>query len=306
MVLAGIEAGGTKFVCAVATSPTTIIKEVRFPTTTPQETLAKAREFFLTAQHELIDQYGPISGLGIGCFGPLDLDRSSSTYGSVTSTPKIGWSGTNLIKEFNSFQIPIGFDTDTNGAALGEALYGAGIGLDSILYITVGTGIGGGIVLNGKPVHGLIHPELGHIPVPIHPDDTFSGVCPYHQNCLEGMASGPSIERRWGISAKDLPPDHPAWDLEAYYLAKGLMSWILTVSPQRIIMGGGVMAQLHLFPLIRKYLKTFLAGYIDRSEILEDNDTYIVVPEREHQAGIIGALALAQLALENETNGREK
>lgn len=303
MLLGGIEAGGTKFVCALATSPTQIHRELRFPTTSPQETLAKARDFFHSTIQELGDGYGPLKALGIGCFGPLDLDRSSPAYGSVTSTPKKGWSGTNLVREFTSFQIPLGFDTDTNGAALGEAMFGAGKGLDSVLYITVGTGIGGGIVLNGRPVHGLVHPELGHIPVSRHPEDAFAGVCPYHKNCLEGMASGPAIESRWGQSAKELSPDHRAWDLEAYYLAQGLMTWILTLSPQKIIMGGGVMHQFHLFPKIRRYLKEFLAGYIDRSEILEDNDTYIVFPQRENQAGITGALALAQLALENSNNG---
>jgi fructokinase len=298
MLLGGIEAGGTKFVCAVATSPVDIIREERFPTTSPQETLEKAKHFFLRSTQELAKQYGALRAMGIGSFGPLDLDRTSSTYGSITSTPKPGWSGTNILTPFESLAIPLGFDTDTNGAALGEALYGAGKGLDSVLYITVGTGIGGGIVLNTTPVHGLVHPELGHIPVPRRKDDTFAGLCPYHRDCLEGMASGPAIEMRWGSPAHEIPQNHPAWDLEAYYLAQGLLSWILTVSPQKIIMGGGVMHQFHLFPRIRRYVKEFLSGYIDRPEILEDNETYIVFPEKENKAGITGALALAQQALE--------
>lgn len=291
-LLGGIEAGGTKFVCAVGTSPVDILEEIRFPTGDPQATLSRAGEFFVQAQKK----HGPIGALGIGSFGPVDLDKSSPSYGSITSTPKLRWAGTQVVQAFDFLNVPIEFDTDTNAAALGEVVYGAGKGLDTLLYLTVGTGVGGGIIVNGKPIHGLVHPEVGHILLTPRSDDSFRGTCPFHGTCLEGMAAGPAIEQRWGTPGHQLPADHPAWDLEAYYLAQGLMSMVLTLSPQRIILGGGVMHQPQLFPLIRSYLKQMLAGYVDRKEILEDNDTYIVFPQRENQAGITGALHLAYLA----------
>ncbi|KGE70796.1 ROK family protein [Spirochaeta lutea] len=290
-LLAGIEAGGTKFVCAVGYSPVDILKEIRFPTTTPEETMTRAYDFFKECQEE----YGPIASLGIGSFGPVDLDRRSKTYGYITSTPKVRWAGTDIVGFFKSrMDVPIGFDTDTGAAALGEGRYGAGRGCDTFLYLTIGTGVGGGVVVDNKALHGLVHPEVGHIRLVPREDDTFQGTCPFHGTCLEGMAAGPAIQERWGKPGIELPEDHPAWDLEAYYLAQGLAAMVLTLSPQRIIMGGGVMHQPQIFPALRRYLKEFLNGYVDRPEITEEREDYIVFPERENQAGITGALLLAQ------------
>jgi fructokinase len=194
----------------------------------------------------------------------------------------------------------VGFDTDVNGAALGEYRWGAAQGLDTFIYLTIGTGLGGGGLVNGRLMHGLIHPEMGHIRPCRHPDDTFKGVCPYHGDCLEGMTTGPALKARWGQPAETLPPDHPAWELEAYYLAQGLVNFICTLSPQRIIMGGGVMAQRHLFPLIRQKVQTFLNGYVQSAAILERIDEYITPPRLGGKAGILGAIALAEQTLAGE------
>lgn len=289
MLLGAIEAGGTKFVCAVGTKKGEILERVSFPTTTPEETLKKVIDFFLDKK---------IGALGIGCFGPIDLDKRSKTYGYITSTPKPGWSNCNILGEIKKyFDIPINFDTDVNGAALGEAKWGSGVGLDSLIYLTVGTGIGGGIYINGNLVHGMTHPETGHIFVGRAEGDKYKGKCPYHGDCLEGMASGPAMEERWGISAYELPKDHRAWDLEAYYLAQGLINYILIVSPKKIILGGGVMKQKQLFPLIRKKVIERLNGYVSHKNIVENIDDYIVYPKLGDDAGICGALALADLVL---------
>ncbi|WP_319415785.1 ROK family protein [Marispirochaeta aestuarii] len=292
-LLAGIEAGGTKFVCAVGYSPVEILRETRFPTTTPEETMMRAYEFFSGCEKDL----GPIASLGIGSFGPVDLDLSSDTFGNITSTPKILWADTDIVGFFtNRMNVSVAFDTDTNAAALGEGRYGAGRGCDTFLYLTIGTGIGGGVVVDNKALHGLVHPEVGHIRVAPRRDDPFPGTCPFHGSCLEGMAAGPAIEARWGRPGIELPEDHPAWDLEAWYLAQGLASMVLMLSPRRIIMGGGVMHQPQIFPAIRRYLKEFLNGYVDRPEITEEQEDYIVFPERENRAGITGALLLAEEA----------
>lgn len=290
-VYGGIEAGGTKFVCAVGTGPDDIQALTRFPTTTPEETLQQAIAFF---QEQDVD----LAALGIASFGPVDPNPDSPTYGYVTSTPKPGWKNTNVagaIRE--ALGVPVAFDTDVNGAGLGEYRWGAAQGLDTFLYLTIGTGIGGGGLVNGKPMHGLVHPEMGHIMVPPHPDDSFEGVCPYHGRCLEGMAAGPAIEARWGVSARDLPPDHPAWVLEAHYLSYALVNFICMLSPQRIIMGGGVMHQQHLFPLIRAKVQAILNGYVQVPAIQENIDTYIVPPALGDEAGVSGAFALAMEAV---------
>jgi fructokinase len=290
-LLAGIEAGGTKFVCAVGYSPVEIIKEIRFPTAAPKETMTRAYEFFRDCEREL----GPISSLGIGSFGPVDLDPASPAYGYITSTPKLQWADTDIVGFFKKrMNVSVGFDTDTNAAALGEGRYGAGRNCDTFLYLTIGTGVGGGVVVDNRALHGLVHPEVGHIRVVPRRDDPFPGTCPFHGTCLEGMAAGPAIEARWGKPGIELPEDHPAWDLEAWYLAQGLAAMVLTLSPQRIIMGGGVMHQPQIFPALRRYLREFLGGYVDRPEITEEQEDYIVFPERENQAGITGALLLAE------------
>lgn len=292
MKLGAIEAGGTKFVCAVGNGQGEVFERRSFPTTTPEETMKLVVDFFRDKG---------IEALGVGSFGPIDPDRDSQTYGYITETPKKGWVNYNIIGELKKhFHIPMEFDTDVNGAALGESLWGAAQGLDSCIYLTVGTGIGGGALVSGKLLHGLSHPEMGHIPVPRVEGDSFGGNCPYHGGCLEGMASGPAIEKRWGKKGHELPEDHPAWELEARYLALGLASFVLTLSPKRIIMGGGVMKQKQLFPLIRKNLQEILNGYVPKDEIVNGMESFVLPPGLGDNAGICGALALGKMALDKK------
>lgn len=292
----GIEAGGTKFVCAVGTRPQDLRAIVHFATTTPQESIARAIAFF-----EEQSKGEVLAAVGIASFGPVDPDPASPTFGNITTTPKPGWASTDFAGPIRrALGVPVGFDTDVNGAALGEHRWGAAQGLDTFIYLTIGTGIGGGGLVNGQPMHGLIHPEMGHIRLPRHPDDPYPGACPYHGDCLEGMAAGPALEGRWGQAAESLPADHPAWELEAHYLAFGLVSFICTLSPQRIVMGGGVMEQSHLFPEIRRRVQALLNGYVQAPEILENVDEYIVPPALGSQAGVLGAIALAQREINPE------
>jgi fructokinase len=289
-IYGGIEAGGTKFVCAVATGPDDIRAETRFSTTTPEETIERAKAFFEEGARE-----GPLAAIGIASFGPVDPNPDSPTFGYITTTPKEGWANIEFASRISrALGIPVGFDTDVNGAALGEHHWGAAQGLDTFIYLTVGTGIGGGGLVNGRPMHGLIHPEMGHVRLPRHAHDFFPGVCPYHGDCLEGMATGPALEARWGQRPETLPADHPAWEMEAHYLAYGLVNFICTLSPQRIVMGGGVMEQSHLFPLIRQKVQSLLNGYVQSPAILDQIDGYIVPPALGKRAGVLGAIALAQ------------
>jgi fructokinase len=289
-IYGGIEAGGTKFVCAVGTGPDDLRAETRFPTTTPQETIGQAIAFFEEHAGE-----EPLAAIGIASFGPVDPNPDSPTFGYITTTPKEGWAHTEFASRIRrALGVPVGFDTDVNGAALGEHSWGAAQGLDTFIYLTVGTGIGGGGLVNGRPMHGLIHPEMGHVRLPRHPNDSFPGVCPYHSDCLEGMATGPALEERWRQRPETLPADHPAWEMEAHYLAYGLVNFICTLSPQRIVMGGGVMEQDQLFPMIRHKVQTLLNGYVQSPTILEQIDTYILPPGLGKQAGVLGAMALAQ------------
>lgn len=289
----GIEAGGTKFVCVVGSSDRTLHAEARFPTTTPGETLGKVIEFF-REQNRLLPR--PISALGVGCFGPIDLTPGSPRVGHITTTPKQGWANTPIVQPLQeALGVPVAMDTDVNAAAVGEGIWGAAAGLDSFLYLTIGTGIGGGGVFNGKPLHGLIHPEMGHILLPHDRQrDPYPGSCPYHGDCFEGLASGPALRGRWGAQAESLPPDHPAWALEAHYIALALHGLICTLSPTRLILGGGVMQQAHLFPLIRAETLRLLNGYVASPSILERIDSYIVPPALGSRAGVLGAIALAQ------------
>ncbi len=289
----GIEAGGTKFVCAVGTGPDDIRAEVRFPTTTPEETIGRAIGFFREQEKE----WGKLTAVGVASFGPVDLNPDSPTYGYITTTPKPGWANTNLAGAIGqALNVPVGFDTDVNGAALGEWKWGAAQGLDTFIYLTIGTGVGGGGMINGKLMHGLVHPEMGHIPLPHDwKTDPFAGRCPYHNDCLEGMASGPAIGDRWGVPANELPPEHAAWELEAHYLALALQTFICTLSPQRIILGGGVMQQPHLFELVRQKTKTYVNNYVQHPSVLEEIDQYIVSPALGDKAGVLGAIALASL-----------
>ncbi|GIP27979.1 fructokinase [Paenibacillus sp. J23TS9] len=288
-ILGAIEAGGTKFVCGIGKEDGTVLERVSFPTTTPEETMAQVVAFF---------QNKGVEAIGVGSFGPIDPVKGSPTYGRITTTPKPHWSNFDIVGHLESyFEVPIEFDTDVNGAALGEYTWGAAQGYDSCLYITVGTGIGAGAVVGGELVHGLSHPEMGHILVRRHPDDKFEGFCPYHGDCLEGVAAGPSLSKRWGVQGVELTPDHPAWEMEAYYLAQALMNYILILSPQKIVMGGGVMKQQQLFPLIHSKLQELLNGYVQLPAINDQIADYIVSPQLGDNAGLCGALALAKKAL---------
>ena len=289
-MLGAIEAGGTKFVCAVGTKEGELIERIQIDTVTPKETMPKVIEFFQKYQ---------IEALGIGSFGPIDIDKTSDTYGNITSTPKPGWGDYPFVGTMKeAFNIPIEFNTDVNGAALGELMHGAAQGLDSCLYITVGTGIGAGAAVRGKLLQGLSHPEMGHVLVRRHPEDTYKGHCPYHGDCAEGMAAGPAIEERWGEKGIQLADRQEVWEMEAYYLAQALMQYILILSPKKIIMGGGVMKQAQIFSLVRQQLQELLNGYVAVPQITEHIDEYIVSPGLGDDAGIIGALMLAKQAFE--------
>jgi fructokinase len=284
---AGMEAGGTKFVCMVAAGPENVRAQISFPTTRPEETLGRAVAFFKA--HE------PFAALGIGTFGPCDLNPGSPTYGRLSTSIKPGWKEANMLALFSqAFHVPIVIDTDVNAAALGEYTWGAGQGLEMVLYLTVGTGIGGGGVINGRMMHGLFHPEMGHIRLPRAEGDRFEGICPYHGDCVQGVASGPAMEARWGKQAAELPLDHPAWKMEAHYLALAIHNCICTLSPNRIILGGGVMHQRHLFPLIREQVRRLLNGYIQLPMVLEKIYEYIVPPALGDRVGVLGAIALAR------------
>lgn len=295
-VFGGVEGGGTKFVCVLGTGPERILDEARFPTTTPAETMRRVIEFFQRPRDGV-----RLDAVGVAAFGPIDLDRSSPTYGYVTTTPKPHWAQTDVVGVLRgALGVPVGWDTDVNGAALGERRWGAGQGADPLVYVTVGTGIGGGGIVNGQPLHGLMHPEMGHLPMPVFDGDTFAGICPYHGRCLEGVACGPALQARTGRPAQELAPDDPVWDLEARYLAAGLLAITEILSPQRIIVGGGVASQEHLFAPMRRYLVALNNGYIARPALGDAIDSYVVPPGLGGQAGVMGALELARLEYERE------
>jgi len=283
----GIEAGGTKFVCAVGSGPQDIRDLVRIPTTTPSETIGLVIDFFSKQKN--------LSAIGIAAFGPVDLDVHSPTWGYITSTPKPGWAFTDLAGLIGrALKVHIGFDTDVNGAGLGEHRWGAAQGLDNFVYLTIGTGIGGGGLINGKLMHGLVHPEMGHVLIP-HDKlaDPYKGHCPFHSDCFEGLACGPALLERWGQPAEVLPSNHPAWGLEARYIALALHNYICSLSPQKIILGGGVMQQPQLLPLVQQNVRQLLNGYIHTKAIEKDIENYIVPPKLGKQAGVLGAIALA-------------
>jgi fructokinase len=291
----GIEAGGTKFVCVVGTSIDDVRAETRLPTTSPAETLDAVVRFFAEASRA----HGPLAAIGVGSFGPIDLHPASPTYGCITTTPKPGWAGADVVGTLHrALGVPVGIDTDVNAAALGEWRHGAARGLDTFVYLTVGTGIGGGGLAGGRLLHGLVHPEMGHLRVPHdRTADPFPGVCPFHGDCLEGLASGPAMAARWGVPAETLDAGHPAWALEAHYLALALHNIVCTLSPQRVVIGGGVMAQPALLPLVRRDLATLLNGYIQSPAVLERMDDFVVPPALGDRAGVAGALVLAAAQL---------
>lgn len=277
-----IEAGGTKFVCAVADENLTILERISLPTTLPEETLAKVFAFF--------DEY-QLTALGVGSFGPIDVNETSDTYGYITSTPKQGWKNIDFLGKLKQrYNIPMAWTTDVNAAAYGEMHLGAGKNTQSCIYLTVGTGVGGGAVVNGHVLQGFSHPEMGHIPVQRHPEDTLVSSCPYHDHCLEGLAAGPALEKRTGIKGQLLEQTHEVWEIEAYYLAQALMTYTLTLSPEKIILGGGVMKQTQLFPKIRESLQQQLGGYVS----LPPLDEYVVGCELGDNSGTLGCLLLAK------------
>ena len=294
-VVGGLELGGTKAVCVVGTGPDDVRADARIPTTTPVETLGRILEFF--AGHAAVQ---PLTALGVASFGPLDLDPSSATFGFITTTPKQPWRQVDLVTTLRrGLGITIALDTDVNAAALAEYRGGRGRGADTLVYVTIGTGIGGGVLVGGRPLHGLVHPEIGHLRVPHdRARDGFDGVCPHHGDCLEGLASAPALAARWGAVPESLPDAHPAWALEAEYLALGLANVVLTLSPQRIVLGGGVMARAGLLPLVRTRLRAVLAGYVQSRALDEGIDDYVVAPALGERAGVLGALALARDASE--------
>ena len=273
--------------CGIGTSCGELLEEVRIPTTEPGQTMEAVVRFF--EPHR-----GKLSAIGIGSFGPIQLHRDAADFGFITTTPKIAWRHFDLAGTVGrAVGAPVAFDTDVNAAALGEATWGAARGLRTILYVTVGTGIGGGAIVEGSLLHGLLHPEMGHIRVPHdHQRDPFAGVCPYHGDCLEGLACGKAIEERWGTRGETLAADHPAWELEAEYLAYACTNWICTLSVQKLVMGGGVM-QPHLYGRVRRRVVQLLNGYFERRELTDGIDELIVPAALGGRAGLMGALALA-------------
>lgn len=286
----GIEAGGTKFVCVVASGPGHIVDEIRYVTSLPEETLGKAIQFF-----QPFVSSGQISTIGVGSFGPVDLNPESSTFGYITSTPKPGWSHTNLLGILRgALHANIAFDMDVNAAAFGEYLWGASKGDDPSLYLTVGTGIGGGYIVYGRPLVGLLNLEMGHLRIPHDREqDPFPGNCPFHEDCFEGLASGPAIEKRLGRPGAMIPENDPFWNIEADYIASALMNYVLTLSPKKIILGGGVMQRGSLFSKIRWRVRELLNGYVSNKNLLEHIEDYIVPPGLGNQSGSLGAIALA-------------
>jgi fructokinase len=288
MTFGGIEAGGTKWVCAIGDRNGELLASETFLTTTPSETIARATRFFL--------DHDPPSAIGIGSFGPVDIRPASPTFGHITTTPKPGWAHADLLTPLRAaLRIPVVLDTDVNVAALGEWRWGRGFGLETLSYITVGTGIGGGAIVNGRILHGFLHPEVGHIRIPHdRKRDPFEGTCPYHKDCLEGLASGKAIHQRWGQRGEQLADDS-VWELEAEYLALGLLGVIHILAPQRVIVGGGVTRQPHLLRRVRRHVLELIGGYLPARALEAGGiDEYIVPPGLGDRSGVVGAIELAR------------
>lgn len=288
-----IEAGGTKFICAVSDDRLNIVEQITIQTSTPNETF---KEVF-----KLFDRYS-LKSIGIGSFGPIDVKKDSTSYGYITSTPKKNWSQTDFVGVFKErYQVPIEWTTDVNAAALGEYTLGVAQDKDSCVYLTVGTGFGGGAIVNGELLEAYNHPEMGHFYPQRHEKDDYRGNCIFHGDCLEGLASGPAIENRYGISAKELPENHEAWEIEAHYLAHAAMTYTTILRPECIIFGGGVMEQKHLFPKICKKFQEIMANYLDLPAI----EKYIVPTGLGDHSGILGSLLLAERAYQNKQPTRK-
>lgn len=284
MRIGALEAGGTKMVVAIGNERGEILDRLSIPTQTPETTMPKLMEYFTD---------NAIEALGIGCFGPIDLNKESATYGHITSTPKLSWRNYNIVGAFlEALKVPIGFDTDVNASAIGEATWGSAKDVKNSIYITIGTGVGVGVIIDGKPLHGMLHPEAGHILLAKHQKDNFKSACPYHENCMEGLAAGPAIEARHGKKAYELSDQEEVWELEGFYIAQALVNYILTLSPERIILGGGVMHQKQLMPIIHREVLRMLNGYIVTPQ-LQDIETYIVLPKLNDNQGIMGCIRLA-------------
>lgn len=290
MRLGSLEAGGTKMVMGVLDGDGQILKQASCATRLPEETMADVLAFFKGDR---------LDAMGIASFGPVDLQKQSPTYGHITHTPKLSWRGFPLLQTIrDALGVPCGMDTDVNGAVLAEATMGAAKGQKNAVYFTVGTGIGGGLLSEARLVHGLIHPEWGHTVVARHPEDPLTrGTCPSHTNCVEGYATGPAMQKRWAVPAQELPDDHRGWALEAWYLAQLCQNAMMAVSPERIMLGGGVMRHEALFPLVRAAVKELVGGYLI-SPVIDDLDTYIVPPALAPNSGLIGGALLAKAALE--------
>ncbi len=287
MLYGALEAGGTKMVCAIGDETGKIHDQVSIPTLTPQETIPPIIEYFKDKT---------IRALGVACFGPIDVNPASKTYGSILNTPKIPWRNYDILKALGEeLKLPMGFDTDVNGSLLGEMTWGNAKGLTDAVYITIGTGVGAGILSGGNLIHGMLHSEAGHMRLVPAPDDPYPGRCPCHKNCLEGLAAGPAVEERWGMKGKDLVNRPEVWELEADYIGQAIMNMIMILSPQRFILGGGIMHQVQLFPLIRKKVTELVNGYITTKE-LEDMDSYIVPAGCHDDQGILGCIKLAMNA----------
>jgi fructokinase len=296
-LIAGIEAGGTKFNLALGTGPDDICATARIPTTTPEETMAAVIAWLESAAAE----HGNFDAIGVGSFGPLELDRARAKYGYITSTPKQLWQDTDVVGPLRErFGVPVGFDTDVNAAALGESIWGAGQGVDPLVYLTIGTGVGGGVMVNGQPLHGLLHPEMGHLQVPVSAREGMVNAdcqCPFHDGCLEGYVSGPAIAARWGAPAESFYAGAPALVDAADILARGLVTLITVLSPRRIILGGGVMHAPGVMDDVRAGVLRHLNGYLQVPELLEKMNEYIVAPGLGDWAGVLGSIALGKQAI---------
>nr|WP_318686470.1 ROK family protein [uncultured Acetatifactor sp.] len=284
MKIGALEAGGTKMVCAVGNEKGEILKKLTIPTQTPQDTMPKMLDFFEKEQ---------VEALGIGCFGPINPVKGTPYYGYITSTPKLPWQNYDIVGTFaKRLHCPVGFDTDVNAAALGEATYGITRGLKNSIYITIGTGVGVGVFSEGRLLHGMMHPEAGHILVRRHPKDTYEGACPFHKDCFEGLAAGPSLEKRWGVKGAELTDRREVWEIESYYIAQACVDYCMILSPERIVLGGGVMKQPSLLHLVREKFAKMMAGYIQTSQV-QEVENYIVAPALNDEQGVKGCIRLA-------------